>query len=484
MQDAQLCAVVTGRTIEELRRNRDAVTGADLVELRLDGLDRPDPEAALSGRRLPAICTCRPVWEGGAFDGPEEVRHGILRRALDGGAEFIDVEARADFSQELIRARDGRGIVLSFHAFDGIPVDLEDRWHALCGSGAEVAKLAAAAGSLDDTRRIMALAGTRTAGGQADGRRGHVLIAMGDAGAATRVLAGRLGNRWTYAGAAVAPGQLPADRLLTEFRYRTLRADTAIYGVTGNPVMHSRSPAMHNAGFARLGIDAVYLPLQAADAADFVRFARALPLAGASITAPFKVPLMDVMDEIDPLARRVGAINTLVVREGRWVGANTDVHGFTAPLTRRVSVRGRRAAILGAGGSARAVAVALADLGADVTVCARRPEAARELAALAGGSVGTFPPPPGSWDILVNTTPAAAGGGNPMAGVPLEGEVVFDLIYTPPETPLLQAARAAGCVTIGGLEMLAAQAERQFELWTGQAPPAGLFAQAAGVDRR
>ena len=483
MQDAQLCAVVTGRTVEELRRNRDAVTGADLVELRLDGLDKPDADAALAGRRLPAICTCRPVWEGGGFDGPEEVRHGILRRALEGGAEFIDVEARAAFASDVIRARDGRGIVLSLHAFDGVPADLEDRWRALCRSGAEVAKLAVAAGSLEDTQRIMALAGARAGDASAGGRR-HVLIAMGDAGAATRVLAGRLGNRWTYAGEAVAPGQFSAERLLGEFRYRTLRADTAIYGVTGNPVMHSRSPAMHNAGFARLGMNAVYLPLQAADAADFARFARALPLAGASITAPFKVPLMDAMDEVDSVARRVGAINTLVVRDGRWLGANTDVHGFTEPLVRRVQVRGRRAAILGAGGSARAVAVALADLGADVTVCARRPDAAREIAALAGGSAGPFPPRAGSWDILVNTTPASDGGGNPMAGEPLGGEVVFALIYTPPDTPLLQAARAAGLLTIGGLEMLAAQAERQFELWTGQAPPAGLFAQAAGADRR
>jgi shikimate dehydrogenase len=238
---------------------------------------------------------------------------------------------------------------------------------------------------------------------------------------------------------------------------------------------------MHNAGFAHFGINAVYLPLAAADASDFVEFARSVGLSGASITAPFKVALMGEMAELDPLARRVGAINTLVVRNGRWCGANTDVHGFSSPLERRLKVKGVRASILGAGGAARAVAVALADLGASVTVCARRPEAAREIADLAGGAVGQFPPRQGSWDVLINTTPAGPDAAriSPIDGVPLDGEIVFDLVYAPAETRLLADARAAGCMTIGGLEMLVAQAERQFELWTGHRPPPGLFQTAA-----
>jgi 3-dehydroquinate dehydratase/shikimate dehydrogenase len=312
---------------------------------------------------------------------------------------------------------------------------------------------------------------------------GHVLIAMGDPGIATRVLASRLRNRWTYAGDGVAPGQLSALRLLREFRIRDVRPDASIFGVVGNPVSHSLSPVMHNAGFAHFGLNAVYLPLQASDARDFVRFARTTGLAGASITAPFKLALMDDVDELEPLARRVGAINTLVIRDGRWIGANTDVHGFSAPLSARMKVKGVRASILGAGGAARAVAVALADMGAAVTVCARRADAAREIAGLVHGTVGAFPPRAGSWDVLVNAIPAGddAAGQSPIAGAALDGEIVFDLVYAPAETRLLRDARAAGCMTIGGLEMLVAQAERQFELWTGQAPPAGLFQRAAGL---
>jgi shikimate 5-dehydrogenase len=146
-----------------------------------------------------------------------------------------------------------------------------------------------------------------------------------------------------------------------------------------------------------------------------------------------------------------------------------------------MALKGTRASVLGSGGAARAVAVALVGQGAAVTVCARRADAAREVARLSDASAGAWPPRPGSWDVLVNATSCGSRGpdDDPMAGVALDGEIVFDLVYVPAETPLLKRARAEGCLTIGGLEMLVAQAERQFELWTGQRPPAGLFAAAA-----
>ena len=477
MPHPQVCVAVTGATMDEIRRNRDAAEGADIVEMRLDWVDHPDARAALDGRLRPVILTCRPAWEGGRFTGPEENRRRILEEGIASGAEFVDVEARAGFAQDLIRARRGRGLVLSTHIYGPVPADLERRWATLKSSGAEVVKLAADAQTLSDTLRIMSLA---HAGGN-DVDPAHVLIAMGEAGIPSRVLATRLRNRWTYAGNGVAPGQLTPLRLIREFRVRDLRSDSAIFGVVGNPVSHSLSPAMHNAGFARLQWNAVYLPLQASDANDFVGFAKALSLAGVSITSPFKVALMDHVDELEPLARRVGAINTIVVRDGRWLGANTDVYGFSTPLAARMKVKGVRASVLGAGGAARAVAVALADMGAAVTICARRAEAARQIAELVHGTVGTFPPRAGSWDVLVNAIPAgdAAGERSPIEEAPLDGEIVFDLVYAPAETRLLRDARAAGCMTIGGLEMLVAQAERQFELWTGHAPPTGLFQKAA-----
>ena len=479
MERTRICVTVTGRTLDELRRARRAAeAGADLVELRLDSMVTPDPAGALDGRLRPAIVTCRPSWEGGWFAGSEDERRTILEIASSSGAEFIDVEAAAPFASDLIRARSGRGVVVSRHVFGAPPSDVEAAYEALHATGAEVVKLAYEVTSLNDVLPLFDIADKHR-----DDSSSHVLIAMGPAGTVSRVLAGRLRNRWTYAGDAISPGQMPADRLLRDFSFRRIRPDAALFGVVGKPIAHSLSPVMHNAGFEAIGLNAAYLALEARDAEDFVMFARATSLRGVSITAPFKVALMSHVDEVDPMAQRVGAINTVIVHDGRWIGANTDVDGFLTPLVNRIHLKRIRASILGAGGAARAVAVALAEQGAEVTICARRPGAAAAIADLVSGQVGRFPPNAGTWDVLVNTTTAGseANPENPIAGAELDGEIVFDLVYRPVETQLLAAAREAGCLTIGGLEMLVAQAERQFELWTGQRPPAGLFQSRAAL---
>ena len=467
----QICAVVTGRTMDEMRAARDAVTGAGLVELRLDFADRPDAAAALQGRTLPVVVTCRAKWEGGHFEGSEEERRRVLESALDLGAEFVDVEAAAGFSSALIEKTRGRRIVISAHKFDAPPGDVSERFASLRSSGAEISKLAVQVESLE---QMSALFDVADAAGPACDR---ILIAMGNAGMTSRVFPARLGSRWTYAGDGVAPGQLTIERLHREFHFDRIASDATLYAVVGKPIVHSRSPMMHNAGFAATGANAVYVPLEARDAEDFVRFARRSGLAGASITTPFKVELMPYVDEIDPLARRVGAVNTLVVRNGRWIGANTDVEGFLAPLEARMTLPGIKAVVLGSGGAARAVAVALLDRGASVTICARRREAAGAIVKDVGGRVGEWPLREARWDLLVNATTAGSlvNAGDPAEGAPLSGKIVYDLVYLPAETELLRRARKEGCETIGGMDMLIAQAERQFELWTGQRPPEGLF---------
>src|SRR3954467_5251048 len=131
MRTPQLCATVTGRTMEELRRERDAATFADLVEVRLDLVDRPDPIGAIEGRRRPVVVTCRASWEGGGFRGSEEERERLLTEAQAAGAEYIDVEARAEVPPAMVRRRRGRGVVLSMHAFDEVPADLAGRAQAM-----------------------------------------------------------------------------------------------------------------------------------------------------------------------------------------------------------------------------------------------------------------------------------------------------------------------------------------------------------------
>jgi shikimate dehydrogenase len=258
-------------------------------------------------------------------------------------------------------------------------------------------------------------------------------------------------------------------------------ASAALYGLIANPAGHSVSPAMHNAAFRAGGLDAVYLPLQAVDADDVLAAASRIGLRGASVTIPFKVDLLPHC-QADLLSARVGAVNTLRWDADALQGRNTDVEGLLRPLHSLGNLQGLRATILGAGGAARAAAIALADAGVAVTVCARRLDRAQAVAHNAGAAAAPMPPAPGSWDLLVNATAAGMYPHVNDTAWPhgrFDGRLVYDLVYNPPDTRLLRDARAAGCATLGGVEMLVAQADAQFRFWTGQAPAPGVMHRAA-----
>jgi 3-dehydroquinate dehydratase / shikimate dehydrogenase len=466
---------VTGADTEAMRAARTAAeVYADLVELRLDSMAQPDPDGTLAGRQKPVIVTCRPRREGGMFDGPEEERLRILCRAQTLGAEFVDVEWDAPVERFLHR-RGGKGVIVSRHIFDRTPADAPALLDDLLMRGAEVGKLAVMTERLADLRTLLHAVRPDAS---------SVLIGMGPCGVATRVLGRRFGSRWTYAGPSVAPGQLPVSRLLDEFQFRRIEPDADVYGVIGRPVINSLSPAMHNAGFTARGLNAVYVPLETADLAGLRAVAADLNVKGLSVTIPFKTDVLPLLDQVDETAAASGAVNTIAIRDGRWIGMNTDADGFLEPLRARVpELRGRRALILGAGGAARGVGLALRQQGATVAIAARRGDASRQVAAAIGCEVAEWPPAQRSWDLLVNATPA---GSRAQPGLPCDvrfdnGErgVVYDLVYDPAPTELMQAAEAAGHTVLGGLDMLVAQAERQFEIWTGGRPPRGLFARAA-----
>jgi 3-dehydroquinate dehydratase / shikimate dehydrogenase len=466
---SRLCVTVTGASMAELRQRRDLATEADLVELRLDTVEDPDAAGALAGRSRPVIVTCRPRWEGGHFGGSEEERRRLLADAQRLGAEYVDVEWRAGFT-DLIASRRGEGVVVSMHDFTGVPRDLAARAEAMRSTGAAVVKLAVRASNLSDCLELLPI-------GRSDPSR-LVLIAMGEAGLPSRVLASRFGSAWTYAGDYAAPGQVPARQLLDEFGYRALSPHTQLFGVVGRPVLHSLSPAMHNAAFRAAGIDAIYVPLQASNFNDFIAFADAMAVVGASVTAPYKLDAFQHATEADETSRAVGASNTLRRRGAGWDAINTDVAGFLQPLVVHGPMVGRRCVVLGGGGAARAVVYALQQAGARVAVSSRRPEAAQSLAERSGATVAHWPPPAGSWDVLINTTPLGTApdvDDTPLPDGPFGGTLVYDLVYNPADTRLLRDARAAGCQTIGGLAMLVAQAERQFEWWTGQRPREGVM---------
>jgi 3-dehydroquinate dehydratase/shikimate dehydrogenase len=459
---------------------------ADLFEVRADCLRDLDLTALLRRRPRPLLFTCRPESEGGRWpDADREGRRRLLHQAIERGVDLVDVELRSGFD-DLIAAKAGDGLVLSFHDLEGLPDDLEGLHSRMAATGADVIKIVGTARSVADLGRLMALARRRSPP-PVPGR-GLVCLAMGPLGVASRILGGRCQAPFTYAspeaGREAAPGQLPASVLADTYRVRSIGPATRVFGILGSDVLRSLSPTIHNRAFAERALDAVYVPLQAESLSAFLGSLPDLGLSGFSVTRPFKSDILPRLDSVTPNAAEAGSVNTVVERDGRLLGLSTDGDGILVPLRRRLDVAGRLVTIIGAGGAARAAAYALGRAGARVTVRARRPEQAAQVAASTGcahaplAALGEDP-----WDVLINATPAGSGaqpGASAVAPETLRpGAVVFDMVYEPRETPLLRAARGAGCRTIDGVEMLVAQAVGQFEAWTGVEAPVEAMTAAA-----
>ncbi|MEZ5317075.1 MAG: type I 3-dehydroquinate dehydratase [Vicinamibacterales bacterium] len=463
-----VCETVTATSMAELRAARDRATG-EVVELRLDGVRDVDVAGALEGRRQPVVVTCRAAWEGGRFDGDEETRLGLLASAVRGGAEFVDVEWRAEHAR--VPRADGTRRILSSHDFSGLPADLAERVRAMRATG-DIVKVAVQASRLTDCITLR-----DAVAGEGD----RIVVAMGPAGWLTRVAPERFGSCWTFAGTA-APGQLSVADLVGTYRVGAHTPETLLYGVTGRPLAHSASPAMHNAAFAAVGADALYVPFETDDPDDLQAAARAFGIRGLSVTAPLKAGAAGLATKLGEAARRTGVVNTLRFEPKEVRGENFDVAGFLDPIdARRVPLEGRRAVVLGAGGAARAAAMALASRGARVAIAARRRERALALARSLDVGVEAWPPAPG-WDLLVNATPVGTWPdveASPLEAADLAGALVYDMVYHPRETALRRRAAAAGIPSLGGLDMLVGQARRQFAFWTGHDVPAAVFEGAA-----
>jgi shikimate dehydrogenase len=275
---------------------------------------------------------------------------------------------------------------------------------------------------------------------------------------------------------------MPARDLATRVRVHETTARSAVYGIAGRPLAHSASPAMHNAALACAGMDAVYLPFETADPAELLDVADALGVRGLSVTAPLKEALLPHLASVSARAAAIGAVNTLRRDATGWHGENFDIDGFLAPLeAHRARLDGGRAVVLGAGGAARAVVLALQSIGMRVAISARRDRAADALATALGVDAVAWPPD-ADCDLLVNAT--SCGTWPDVDAAPIDrglvpDGIVYDLVYNPALTTLLRWASAGGAPAIGGLPMLAAQAERQFAWWTGAAAPPGVMTRAA-----
>ncbi len=246
---------------------------------------------------------------------------------------------------------------------------------------------------------------------------------------------------------------------------------------------HSLSPVMHNAAFRALGIDAVYVPFDVVDVEGAMRGVRALGIKGLSVTVPHKEAVMDYLDHVDALSRRIGAVNTVINRDGRLEGTNTDWMGAVRAIEEVCPLAGKNALVVGAGGAARAIVMGLLERGAKVHIANRTEKRARRLATSFGCSYsGLKIPDDISFDILINATTI---GMNDDKRLPVDTDViektdvVMDIVYSPLKTRLLREAEAAGCRIVDGLAMLVYQGAAQFELWTGQRAPIEIMRQAA-----
>jgi 3-dehydroquinate dehydratase / shikimate dehydrogenase len=319
----------------------------------------------------------------------------------------------------------------------------------------------------------------------ARGRKNVIAVPMGAVALPTRVLAVREGSALAYAPVenATAPGQVSLDAMAHLYRADELRRKTHVYGVIGDPIGHSLSPVLQNAGLQARKMDAVFLPFLVRDLKDFLAAVGLLGIAGFSVTIPHKQAILRHLDDCDPMAAAIGAVNTVVLRgSGKLYGYNTDYVGVLRALERRIPLRGSRTLIFGAGGAARAVAFALAESGAAVCVCARRTEQAKALARAVGGeAVERHRLRREFFDAIVNATPVGMyprTEQSPLKAHELNCRLVFDLIYRPRITKLMQIAARRGIETVSGVEMFVAQGTAQWEIWTGERAPESAMRRA------
>ncbi len=486
--------------------------GAEMIELRIDLLAPQSRDSedqlrdvgrltqlrdAIAGFETRFIFTCRGTREGGESPLSPDDRLACCRILVRDERDRIDLEWK-DYLEDAA----GPDVIASAHDFSGRPADLTKLFLELQQGPSGVAKVAWAARSVRDNLEAFEL----MLAGQV---KPTIAICMGAAGQISRVLAKQFGAFLTFASlddsTATAPGQTTLAELKEIYRWDAISPQTRVLGVVGSPVAHSMSPAIHNAAFAEIGFDGVYVPLLVEPGYEsfkaFMETFRAfspLNLHGLSITIPHKENALRYAMEndfsVDELARQIGAVNTFDFSQLQPRATSTDYAAIVDTVCSRLEIdrpklAGLRVAVVGAGGTGRTAVAALAKSGCEVSVFNRTADRAVELSREFDGRGGKVRAcamselPGWSGDVVINTTslgmsPAVDGSIFDPAPPALGPRVlVFDTVYNPLETKLLRQAAAGGARTVGGIEMFVRQAAGQFEIWTGRAAPMELMRQ-------
>nr|XP_009386288.1 PREDICTED: bifunctional 3-dehydroquinate dehydratase/shikimate dehydrogenase, chloroplastic [Musa acuminata subsp. malaccensis] len=500
-----LCVPLVSKTVEQMVADMAAAKacGADLVEIRLDHLSNFDPrrdlQLLLDDRPLPALVTYRPKWEGGEYEGNDKQRFQALCLAMELGAEYVDVELKvADDFVRLISEKKPENfkLIISSHNYQSTPSneELSSLVARIQAAGADIVKIATTAVDIVDVARMFQVI--------VHCQVPMIGLVMEEKGLISRLLCPKYGGYLTFAtlgaGKESAPGQPTISDLLNVYNFRQIGTDTKVFGIIGKPVGHSKSPILHNAAFKSVGLNAVYVPFLVDVLADFLNAYSSADFAGFSCTIPHKEAAVRCCDEVDPIAKSIGAVNTIVKwpTDGKLIGYNTDYVGAISAIEDGIRgskgvgkdetvspLAGKVFVVIGAGGAGKALAYGAKEKGAKVVIANRTYERARELANLIGGHALTlselekFHPEDGM--ILANTT--SIGMQPNVDETPLKKQalgayaVVFDAVYTPKVTRLLREAEESGATVVSGLEMFIRQAMGQFELFTNLAAPENLI---------
>jgi 3-dehydroquinate dehydratase/shikimate dehydrogenase len=475
---------ITGPSLAQARRQMaESEPYADVFELRLDLIGSRQADTLIRATRQLVIATCRRTHEGGNFHGNVRELLARLLHAASNGAAFVDVDLSAAAIIPAFReAHPGIGLILSYHHRGSRLPDVARLYRRMRDVDADILKFAYMASDAAD----IALAREFLKYAHRDKRKA-LAIAMGEFGEASRVLYRRFGSWATYAapegGPNAAPGQIPAKLLDRLYRVRRINSSTKIFGVIGNPLTQSRGIFLHNPLFKMYGVNAVYCRFPVVDVAAFME--RCAPmLSGFSVTIPHKQTVMQFLDEVDPTAKAIGAVNTVVRKRGKWYGTNTDAAGALDAMEKAGRVEGKRLLVLGAGGAARAIAYEAKRRGAEVLITNRNELKARRLAREFGL---TFVPQRQvhdvSFDILANATSVGMMpkvSASPIPKSLLKNKIVFDAVYNPPMTKLLRDARSVGARIVQGTEMYLNQAALQFQMYTGVKPPVAVMRRVLG----
>jgi 3-dehydroquinate dehydratase / shikimate dehydrogenase len=479
----KVCVAIIGATPAEMLEKAAAVVKeTPFLEFRLDYLEKPLlalpklKHFLTENTAVTAIATCRRSANGGKFSGNVAAEMEVLSKAAGSGFHIVDLELESAESLkkgEFQKLRDiGAAIIVSHHDFTATK-DLDGVYKRIEPFQPDFIKIVPTAKTLTDNVTLMRFIE------RMDDHSNIIGICMGDAGIISRVLGVRAGSAFTFAAATTGeetgPGQIAARTLIDTYRIDQVDAATKVYGVAGNPIRSSLSPIMMNAAFRRETVNAVYLALQATKLADLLKLVHEIPIQGLSVTMPLKQEIMAHLEKTDPLSAKIGACNTVLRQDGKLYGFNTDVAGITGPIEKRMSLRGAKALVLGAGGAARAAVFGMRDKGADVFILNRTAETAQKLAKQSGSKVikkDALAKTP--FDVIVNATPigmAGIKGPQIFEAKDLNTKLVFDLVYNPLETPLLRLARQQSIPIITGIEMFVQQGARQFEIFTGKPAP-------------